>query len=904
MAKIPVEVIFKEDALDAQGPGARFGRGSDEYELIEEIGSGAAARVYSCRRVLTGEFFAVKVINLQRLQLMSDYDSHLVKLSREVQILRELHHPRIVNLVAVHQTKNWCFLVMELVRGGELFEHIVKKRSLSEVEARYIFVQLLDGIGYMHSKHVIHRDLKPENILISSSRPMDPSSDVLRDVKIADFGLSKIVSENASFAKTFVGTPQYWAPEVLNVQRDGGSYTKAADYWSLGAVLFVMLCGRYPFDGKKMPLEAQIQTAAFNMTAKAWETISEEAKDVVRGLLRVSVTERWGLEECLKHPWVVGRDVAPALPSMHFAGTMPAASGPIASFAPPSGPSGIVAPDNETVGPRTSSGGSGEKIVRKSESQSGSDVSNVVTSPPRVQSVQSFEERVSSHGNGGYPEVKTRQHQVHTIELGSSAHGPCAGVAAHPVQHSDQDTIFCLNELLKLQVSIASSLEVACLAFRHHDLELSEAIQKAFRQARDLCNSAAQIVIQYAHVAQQVSQMVLPDLKLAIEEKEPALARDLLKMVREWVTAMKRDGEGIQQRYNCLQDFVRDLISRAQCLKVDADHRLAEEGVGRVSPAVAPLPWTAPGCGEDVRGPSGSLVGQRMSETLPVPSVIPMSYSPSKVDSTTENRLSLPCSMNQWTQRLFDRLSVLERNSDRKDACEGSTVALSNTFESGPSEEDWTRDVLDLLFMAPGVSRQNLPRDEQHATQLPRVTSVVTSCSPESRSLPPSSCVEDADDIAEVIDRPPSLPAEVNQHASHAMVLRSAVRPKEFDAARNSVPLLRALRELKRVDEILLGCSAFWANMDGTVQKLMQMKEHTECLVEFACKSAALRQRFDQRLGEYTCFWSSLEGLCRQYCSDHQAASKSMYDMIRRVDAAADVLETANSARLGDARTG
>ncbi|CAK9071214.1 unnamed protein product [Durusdinium trenchii] len=180
--------------------------------------------------------------------------------------------------------------------------------TLNEVEAKYIFRQLLEGVGYMHSKNVIHRDLKPENILIAASRELPPPmSGTLREVKIADFGLSKIINEGSSFAKTFVGTPQYWAPEVLNVQRGGGSYTQAADYWSLGAVLFVMLGGRYPFDGKAMPLEEQIRTASFSMTSAAWQRVSEEAKDMVRGLLKVNPAERLKLEDCMVHPWVAGR---------------------------------------------------------------------------------------------------------------------------------------------------------------------------------------------------------------------------------------------------------------------------------------------------------------------------------------------------------------------------------------------------------------------------------------------------------------------------------------------------------------------------------------------------------------------------------------------------------------------
>merc|ERR1711879_781425 len=118
-------------------------------------------------------------------------------------------------------------------------------------------------------------------------------------------------------------------------------------------------------------------------------------------------------------------------------------------------------------------------------------------------------------------------------------------------------------------------------------------------------------------------------------------------------------------------------------------------------------------------------------------------------------------------------------------------------------------------------------------------------------------------------------------------------------ASRTSASLLRALRELKRVDEILQGCSAFWQNMDGTVQKLAQMKEHTECLVNFAANSARLRERFEQRLDEYTNFWSSLERLCRQYVLDHQTASGRMYQCIREVAEASDIFDTAESAKMG-----
>jgi len=101
------------------------------------------------------------------------------------------------------------------------------------------------------------------------------------------------------------------------------------------------------------------------------------------------------------------------------------------------------------------------------------------------------------------------------------------------------------------------------------------------------------------------------------------------------------------------------------------------------------------------------------------------------------------------------------------------------------------------------------------------------------------------------------------------------------------------------VDAILRGCSAFWANMDDTVEKLAQMKEVTERLVGFATSSGRLRERFDQRLGEYADFWASLERLCRKYAMDHDAASTQMQEFVREVADAADLIDTAESARMG-----
>eukprot|EP00435_Cladocopium_sp_Y103_P036654 s408_g9.t1 len=802
----------------------------------------------------------------------TEQEAPKVKMNREVQILQGLSNPRIVNLHAVHRTKQWVFLVMELVRGGELFDVIVSNKTLNEVEAKYIFRQLLEGVGYMHSKNVIHRDLKPENILIAASRELPPPlTGTLREVKIADFGLSKIINEGSSFAKTFVGTPQYWAPEVLNVQRGGGSYTQAADYWSLGAVLFVMLGGRYPFDGKAMPLEEQIRTASYSMTSAAWQRVSEEAKDMVRGLLKVNPLERLKLEDCMVHPWLTGG--IPGVPGSFQGPDSKVTVTEVSSGKPTATVPVVEHPSHSDVSARSESGGSRQKMEATKSGGSNTKASGSEESP------------------------QGQNKQVPIVFAGSECE-----------KDDDQDLIFCLNELLKLQVSIASSLEVACLAFRHADRDLSDNIRRAFNEANKLSSKAATVVSNYAQVAQQVSRNILPDLKLAIQEKEPNLAVSLLGIVKDWVANMKKDGEQIQHLYSDLQENVHDLILGAQRAKSGADRRLAESLQEQVADFGGPHQVLALPEGQAQQRPrattaEGINLQKAPSNVVPGGSSVPQSLKPRAPDEHQRGEesncaVSVPSTMNMWTRHLFDHLTAVEDSAKNGEGRSDFIMLQSGANDSTPTADNyeaWKLDVLDLLFMAPGVGRSTLPKPEPFQHQaLPRVESSIEPQGMEAdRSV--SSGRQRIDSSVE------DVPMEEAETEDAIVQYHPSSAPMNEDAFVNqtSGSLLRALRELKRVDEILQGCSAFWSNMDGTVQKLAQMKEHTECLVNFANSSKPLRERFEQRLGEYTSFWSSLERLCRQYCMDHQAFSKQMHAMMREVSDAADFMDTAQSARLG-----
>eukprot|EP00930_Biecheleria_cincta_P039797 TRINITY_DN27321_c0_g1_i1.p1 TRINITY_DN27321_c0_g1~~TRINITY_DN27321_c0_g1_i1.p1 ORF type:complete len:921 (+),score=190.72 TRINITY_DN27321_c0_g1_i1:30-2765(+) len=878
---------------EAVKPGSRFGPENNLMEIGEELGSGAAAKVYSCTVVATGEEFAVKVINLGKLKLLGDFESHIVKLNREVDILRGLTHPRIVNLRLVHKSENWIFLVMELVRGGELFDHIVRSKTFSEVEARHIFKQLLDGIRYMHSKNVIHRDLKPENILVASSQELQPPlTGKLREVKIADFGLSKVISEGNSYAKTFVGTPQYWAPEVLNVQRGGGSYTQAADFWSLGAILYVMLGGRYPFDGKSMPLEEQIRTGTFAFKTAAWQRVSEEAKDMIRGLLKVDPIERLKVEDCEVHPWLTGGQhivsVTPQVQTKQLEVTEMSSSSPTGT-----GPVPVVT----------------QPSVGSSISARSASIENV-----ELDTAKSSTSTMGKEDGTGPSTPDARSPHVQCVEVETST------------PDKDKEIIFCLQELLKLQVSIAGSLELASLAFRHSDRDVSDLIRRTLNQALKLSAEASQVVSNYSTVAQQVSRDILPDLQLAIQEKEPSLAVALLGMVKDWVADMKKNGESIQRKYNDLQESVQELIISAQRAKHGAEMRLAQGLQAQVAEAELRIPPHSPSQPPVLALEQGNTdLAGRSSDWHPVSmqsaggSCLPHSRGPVRtevsrggpsvqdvsgmVGEANKQALSVPVKMDVWTRHLFEQLSAVQEHGavgGGGKSPAGKDLAML-TGESSQNMEAWKSEVLDLLFMAPGMGPMMLPAHEasMEAEEILRSVSEARSSSREHADSAGSS---------EDVTMPDAVQRDAGSNSIHGHVPNDAIMrympggagaSTADEAIRNSSgALLRALRELKRVDEILQGCSTFWANMDGTVQKLSQMKEHTEVLVNYANSSTRLRERFDERLSEYTAFWKKLERLCSQYCADQQSASKRMYEVMHEASEAADVFDTAQSARL------
>ncbi|CAO3695372.1 unnamed protein product [Rhizopus microsporus] len=240
--------------------------------------------------------------------------------------MRTINHPSIVKLLLFKETKEHYFLVLELMEGGEIFHQIVQLTYFSEDLARHCIKQVAEGIRYLHEERgVVHRDIKPENILFQSIPFMErrfsplstqpenedePKEDEgefvpglggggIGQVKIADFGLSKIVWDKQTM--TPCGTVGYTAPEIVRDER----YSKSVDMWALGCVLYTMLCGFPPFYDESIDtLTEKVAKGQYTFLSPWWDHISDDAKDLVKHLLEINPKKRYTINQFLAHPWL------------------------------------------------------------------------------------------------------------------------------------------------------------------------------------------------------------------------------------------------------------------------------------------------------------------------------------------------------------------------------------------------------------------------------------------------------------------------------------------------------------------------------------------------------------------------------------------------------------------------
>ncbi|MBA0582723.1 CBL-interacting serine/threonine-protein kinase 11 [Gossypium raimondii] len=259
---------------------ALFGK----YEIGRLLGCGAFAKVYHARNLRTGLSVAVKVINKKKLPSLT----MMSNVKREISIMSRLNHPYIVKLYEVLATKTKIYVVMEFVKGGELFAKVAKGRFTEDLSRKY-FQQLISAVGYCHSRGIFHRDLKPENLLLDDNG----------NLKVSDFGLSAVTDQIRAdgMLHTLCGTPAYVAPEILSKKGYDGA---KVDVWSCGVILFVMNAGYLPFnDPNLMAMYRKIYSGEFR--CPKW--MSSDMKRFISRLLDTNPVTRISLDEILKDPW-------------------------------------------------------------------------------------------------------------------------------------------------------------------------------------------------------------------------------------------------------------------------------------------------------------------------------------------------------------------------------------------------------------------------------------------------------------------------------------------------------------------------------------------------------------------------------------------------------------------------
>ncbi|CAG8491435.1 8745_t:CDS:2, partial [Cetraspora pellucida] len=237
--------------------------------------------------------YAVKIID--KSNVSKNFNEQ--KLHDEIIIMYKISHPSLVRIYNLYNENDKLYLVMEYVKDGEFFDFISQRKKLSEYETRIVFKQLFEAIKYLHGHRIAHRDLKPENILMSSAAKLE--------VKISDFGLSKLLGPEHSLMKTLCGTRLYVAPEII-ARTPNRSYGRAVDMWSLGVILYVCLCGNLPFADELGPpsLLDQIRLGKYKFHSPAWDDISVDAKNLIKGLLTVNVKDRLTVSQALAHPFM------------------------------------------------------------------------------------------------------------------------------------------------------------------------------------------------------------------------------------------------------------------------------------------------------------------------------------------------------------------------------------------------------------------------------------------------------------------------------------------------------------------------------------------------------------------------------------------------------------------------
>ncbi|XP_062243874.1 serine/threonine-protein kinase DCLK2 isoform X5 [Platichthys flesus] len=260
----------------------------EKYEVGKVIGDGNFAVVKECVERSTGKEFALKIIDKAKCS----GKEHLIE--NEVAVLRRVKHPNIIMLVEEVDTASELYLVMELVKGGDLFDAITSSTKYTERDGSIMIYNLAGALKYLHSMNIVHRDIKPENLLVFEY------PDGTKSLKLGDFGLATVVEGPLN---TVCGTPTYVAPEIISES----GYGLKVDIWAAGVITYILLCGFPPFRSESNLQEElfdQILQGRLDFPSPYWDNITDSAKELIGKMLQVNVEARYTAQDVLSHPWV------------------------------------------------------------------------------------------------------------------------------------------------------------------------------------------------------------------------------------------------------------------------------------------------------------------------------------------------------------------------------------------------------------------------------------------------------------------------------------------------------------------------------------------------------------------------------------------------------------------------
>lgn len=274
------------------------------YEVVKLLGEGAYGRVFLARRKSDGASVALKAIAREAISNE--------EFAREVNALKLLSqnggHPHICRLHDLHDDGNkYYYLVLELISGGELFEHLIRNGPYSEVQASVFVRQFAEAISFMHSKGVVHADLKPENLMMSSEQ------DDEAQVKVVDLGCAVMTSGRCvklEKGHELLGTTAYWSPEMF--EKDSHP-TEASDCWAIGCILFILVTGSHPFDPTGLLSDDEVEEniksfrdGKYNPFDERLEGLSNSCVTLIKSLLQPDPAKRMNSDEFRRHAWVQG----------------------------------------------------------------------------------------------------------------------------------------------------------------------------------------------------------------------------------------------------------------------------------------------------------------------------------------------------------------------------------------------------------------------------------------------------------------------------------------------------------------------------------------------------------------------------------------------------------------------